>query len=140
MGHFNSSSVSVVSQRNRVSTNIVGKLCRILGNSAVFVAMSKANLHSWYLKEFREGCPSFTKSGVITDRPYWLARKRCTTVLMYADLILNWCYFRASFELEPGALGQTTDFKEANKRLEWGLKKAKFLIPLMALLRNSVVN
>ncbi|XP_059459563.1 AP-4 complex subunit mu [Corylus avellana] len=30
---------------------------------------------------------------------------------------------RASFELEPGALGQTTDFKEANKRLEWGLKK-----------------
>ncbi|XP_062029546.1 AP-4 complex subunit mu isoform X1 [Rosa rugosa] len=30
---------------------------------------------------------------------------------------------RASFELEPGAVGQTTDFKEANKRLEWGLKK-----------------
>ncbi|BBG95851.1 Clathrin adaptor complexes medium subunit family protein [Prunus dulcis] len=27
---------------------------------------------------------------------------------------------RASFELEPGAVGQTTDFKEANKRLEWG--------------------
>ncbi|PON63481.1 Clathrin adaptor, mu subunit [Parasponia andersonii] len=31
---------------------------------------------------------------------------------------------RASFELEPGAVGQTTDFKEANKRLEWNLKKA----------------
>ncbi|KAG2698774.1 hypothetical protein I3760_07G164000 [Carya illinoinensis] len=30
---------------------------------------------------------------------------------------------RASFELEPGAVGQTMDFKEANKRLEWGLKK-----------------
>ncbi|XP_024028822.1 AP-4 complex subunit mu [Morus notabilis] len=30
---------------------------------------------------------------------------------------------RASFELEPGAVGQTTDFKEANKRLEWSLKK-----------------
>ncbi|XP_059459830.1 AP-4 complex subunit mu-like isoform X3 [Corylus avellana] len=30
---------------------------------------------------------------------------------------------RASFELEPGAVGNTTDFKEANKRLEWGLKK-----------------
>ncbi|GKV33583.1 hypothetical protein SLEP1_g42072 [Rubroshorea leprosula] len=30
---------------------------------------------------------------------------------------------RASFELEPGAVGQRTDFKEANKRLEWGLKK-----------------
>jgi hypothetical protein len=29
--------------------------------------------------------------------------------------------------LEPGALGQTTDFKEANRRLEWGLKKATFL-------------
>ncbi|KAJ9166480.1 hypothetical protein P3X46_021228 [Hevea brasiliensis] len=30
---------------------------------------------------------------------------------------------RANFELEPGAIGQTTDFKEANRRLEWGLKK-----------------
>ncbi|KAL1349561.1 hypothetical protein HN51_026081 [Arachis hypogaea] len=30
---------------------------------------------------------------------------------------------RVSFELEPGASGQTTDFKEANKRLEWNLKK-----------------
>ncbi|PPR89345.1 hypothetical protein GOBAR_AA31338 [Gossypium barbadense] len=30
---------------------------------------------------------------------------------------------RASFELEPGAVGQRTDFKEANKKLEWGLKK-----------------
>ncbi|KAF3446357.1 hypothetical protein FNV43_RR11536 [Rhamnella rubrinervis] len=30
---------------------------------------------------------------------------------------------RVSFELEPGAAGNTTDFKEANKKLEWGLKK-----------------
>ncbi|WCJ24730.1 AP-4 complex subunit mu [Euphorbia peplus] len=30
---------------------------------------------------------------------------------------------RATFETEPGAIGQTTDFKEANKKLEWGLKK-----------------
>eukprot|EP01018_Ginkgo_biloba_P029588 Gb_38425 [translate_table: standard] len=30
---------------------------------------------------------------------------------------------RASFELEPGAAGQTTDFKEGNKMLEWGLRK-----------------
>ncbi|KAE8695398.1 hypothetical protein F3Y22_tig00110716pilonHSYRG00087 [Hibiscus syriacus] len=30
---------------------------------------------------------------------------------------------RASFELEPGATGQRTDFKEANKKLEWDLKK-----------------
>ncbi|KAL3504864.1 hypothetical protein ACH5RR_034705 [Cinchona calisaya] len=30
---------------------------------------------------------------------------------------------RVSFELEPGAVGQTTDFKESNKRLEWSLKK-----------------
>ncbi|WRX31237.1 Mu homology domain - like 5 [Theobroma cacao] len=30
---------------------------------------------------------------------------------------------QASFELEPGAVGQRTDFKEANKKLEWGLKK-----------------
>ncbi|KAE9595982.1 putative clathrin adaptor, mu subunit [Lupinus albus] len=33
------------------------------------------------------------------------------------------CTTRVSFEMEPGALGQTTDFKEANKRLEWILKK-----------------
>ncbi|KAK9947034.1 hypothetical protein M0R45_012471 [Rubus argutus] len=30
---------------------------------------------------------------------------------------------RVSFELEPGAVGNTTDFKEANKRIEWGLKR-----------------
>uniref|UniRef100_A0A2P2ML70 MHD domain-containing protein n=3 Tax=Rhizophora mucronata TaxID=61149 RepID=A0A2P2ML70_RHIMU len=30
---------------------------------------------------------------------------------------------RATFELEPAANGQTTDFKEVNKRLEWGIKK-----------------
>ncbi|KAK9219490.1 hypothetical protein WN943_008135 [Citrus x changshan-huyou] len=30
---------------------------------------------------------------------------------------------RVSFGLEPGAVGQRTDFKEANRRLEWGLKK-----------------
>eukprot|EP00252_Welwitschia_mirabilis_P006017 TRINITY_DN1667_c0_g1_i1.p1 TRINITY_DN1667_c0_g1~~TRINITY_DN1667_c0_g1_i1.p1 ORF type:complete len:452 (+),score=101.26 TRINITY_DN1667_c0_g1_i1:151-1506(+) len=30
---------------------------------------------------------------------------------------------RVSFELEPGAGGQTTDFKEGHKMLEWGLKK-----------------
>ncbi|KAJ1265080.1 hypothetical protein BS78_08G050800 [Paspalum vaginatum] len=30
---------------------------------------------------------------------------------------------RASFELEAGAVGQTTDYKEGSKRLEWNLKK-----------------
>ncbi|KAG9132109.1 hypothetical protein Leryth_022021 [Lithospermum erythrorhizon] len=30
---------------------------------------------------------------------------------------------RVSFEMEPGAVGQSTDFKESNKRLEWSLKK-----------------
>lgn len=30
---------------------------------------------------------------------------------------------RVSFDLEPGAVGQTTDFKEGNKMLEWGLRK-----------------
>lgn len=30
---------------------------------------------------------------------------------------------RVSFELEPGAVGQTTDFRESNRRLEWSLKK-----------------
>lgn len=30
---------------------------------------------------------------------------------------------RVSYELEAGAIGQTTDFKETNKRLEWSLNK-----------------
>ncbi|XP_078432610.1 clathrin adaptor complexes medium subunit family protein [Wolffia australiana] len=30
---------------------------------------------------------------------------------------------RVSFELEPGTNGNTTDFKEGTKKLEWGLKK-----------------
>ncbi|KAI5353822.1 PREDICTED: AP-4 complex subunit [Prunus dulcis] len=30
---------------------------------------------------------------------------------------------RVSFELEPGAIGNTTDYTEANRRMEWGLKK-----------------
>lgn len=40
-------------------------------------------------------------------------------------LLISQLYnYRASFELEPGMAGQTTDFKEANKKLEWSLKKA----------------
>ncbi|KVI08201.1 Clathrin adaptor, mu subunit [Cynara cardunculus var. scolymus] len=35
---------------------------------------------------------------------------------------------RISFEMESGAVGQVTDFKESNKKLEWGLKKAISLI------------
>uniref|UniRef100_A0A0D9X1L0 MHD domain-containing protein n=1 Tax=Leersia perrieri TaxID=77586 RepID=A0A0D9X1L0_9ORYZ len=31
---------------------------------------------------------------------------------------------RASFELEAGAVGQNTDFKEGSRRIEWNLKKA----------------
>ncbi|KAI7749566.1 hypothetical protein M8C21_021933, partial [Ambrosia artemisiifolia] len=34
---------------------------------------------------------------------------------------------RVSFELESGAVGQVTDFKEPNKKIEWGLKKVKYL-------------
>lgn len=48
-------------------------------------------------------------------------------------------FFRVSFELEPGSVGQVTDFKESNKRLEWGLKKAMFLLnALMSCILNSV--
>jgi AP-4 complex subunit mu-1 len=36
-------------------------------------------------------------------------------------------FFSVNFELEPGAVGHTTDFKEANKRLEWGLKKVNLI-------------
>ncbi|KAJ9542924.1 hypothetical protein OSB04_029430 [Centaurea solstitialis] len=35
---------------------------------------------------------------------------------------------RISFEMESGAVGQVTDFKESNKKLEWGLKKAISLL------------
>lgn len=53
-------------------------------------------------------------------------------VLMIAGLITAdvSCHmvFRVSFELEPGSTGQTTDFREANKKLEWSLKKVIFLI------------
>lgn len=34
---------------------------------------------------------------------------------------------RASFELELGASGQSTDFKEGNKTMEWTLKKVGVL-------------
>lgn len=47
------------------------------------------------------------------------------TIILYLGIDL---VFRVSFELEPGAVGQVTDFKESNKRLEWGLKKAMFLL------------
>jgi hypothetical protein len=41
---------------------------------------------------------------------------------------------RASFELEAGAMGQTTDFKEGTRRLEWNLKKASLKKDLISLL------
>lgn len=36
------------------------------------------------------------------------------------------CVDRATFELEPGAVGQTADFKEVSKKLEWSLKKVPY--------------
>lgn len=47
--------------------------------------------------------------------------------------------FRVSFELEPGAVGNTTDFKEANKRLEWGLKKARINAHFLHLFSDSIL-
>ncbi|CAL9190127.1 unnamed protein product [Musa hybrid cultivar] len=48
----------------------------------------------------------------------------------YSQLTGNRLYwtmmYRVSFELESGAVGQTADFKEGAKRLEWCLKKAGF--------------
>ena len=52
-------------------------------------------------------------------------------------ILITWSYtlfvnyfqiFSVTFELEPGAVGHTTDFKEANKRLEWGLKKVILIV------------
>lgn len=46
-------------------------------------------------------------------------------------------YIRVNFELEPGAVGNTTDFNEANKRIEWGLKKARISFPFNKHLSHS---
>ena len=35
---------------------------------------------------------------------------------------------RVSFEAEAGAVGQTTDFREGNRRLEWCLKKVRLIL------------
>lgn len=43
-------------------------------------------------------------------------------MLRYSNATLMKSY-RVSFELESGAVGQVTDFKEPNKKIEWGLKK-----------------
>ena len=40
---------------------------------------------------------------------------------------LGWQIVSVNFELEPGAVGNTADFREANKRLEWGLKKVDLI-------------
>lgn len=57
----------------------------------------------------------------------------CLWLIVMNILLLNLQFmnFRVSFELEPGALGQTTDFKEANKRLEWALKKVPLFLVLL---------
>lgn len=50
------------------------------------------------------------------------------------------CFGRASFELEPGAAGQKTDFKESNKMLEWSLKKASVeSFAYLGVLKYSIV-
>lgn len=48
----------------------------------------------------------------------------CLYLTVYVLTFLDYHFYRVSFGLEPGAVGQRTDFKEANRRLEWGLKKA----------------
>ena len=48
--------------------------------------------------------------------------------------------FSVTFELEPGAVGHTTDFKEANKRLEWGLKKVILIIRFFPLIISIFFN
>ncbi|GFZ10267.1 clathrin adaptor complexes medium subunit family protein [Actinidia rufa] len=64
---------------------------------------------------------------VLKGRPTVAAFTLFTLVLMFSPLAST-SFFRVSFELEPGVVGQMTDFKESNKRLEWGLKKAMLLL------------
>jgi AP-4 complex subunit mu-1 len=45
-------------------------------------------------------------------------------LILLAKVPYHGLHCRASFELEAGAVGQTTDFKEGSRRLEWNLKKA----------------
>ena len=64
-------------------------------------------------------------------------------------ILITWSYtlfvnyfqiFSVTFELEPGAVGHTTDFKEANKRLEWGLKKVILIIRFFPLIISIFFN
>lgn len=56
----------------------------------------------------------------------WMVFCFCLCFIVYILTVLNQHFHRVGFGLEPGAVGQKTDFKEATKRLEWGLKKAIF--------------
>ncbi|KAI9117998.1 hypothetical protein K1719_010330 [Acacia pycnantha] len=57
---------------------------------------------------------------IIKVRAEFLPSINANTVLI--EMPLPTYTTRVNFELEPGAVG-TTDFKEANKRLEWGIEK-----------------
>ncbi|XP_055960225.1 AP-4 complex subunit mu-like isoform X2 [Mercurialis annua] len=46
-----------------------------------------------------------------------------TTDAIVVEMPLPAYTTRVNFELEPGAVGNTTDFKESSKKIEWGLKK-----------------
>ena len=63
--------------------------------------------------------------------------QNCTYCQNYILWCFCWKICRVTFELEPGAVGNTTDFKEANKRLEWGLKKARKLLSLSLSLSHT---
>jgi hypothetical protein len=51
----------------------------------------------------------------------------CFPSMQNGDNLVHVCSgnstYRVSFDLETGAVGQTTDFKEANKVLEWCCRK-----------------
>ncbi|PNY16187.1 ap-4 complex subunit mu-1-like protein [Trifolium pratense] len=60
--------------------------------------------------------PTFTARTQNIQHAEWMGKRRVCLLALVPTPLVN-------FELEPGAVGHTTDFKEANKRLEWGLKK-----------------
>ena len=60
-------------------------------------------------------------------------------LILLAKVPYHGLHCRASFELEAGAVGQTTDFKEGSRRLEWNLKKESANKDMYFLHRNRMI-
>ncbi|XP_073281791.1 AP-4 complex subunit mu-like isoform X1 [Primulina huaijiensis] len=58
---------------------------------------------------------------ILKIRAEFPSKTTANTVLV--EMPLPTCTTRVNFDLEAGVVGQTADFKESNRKLEWNLKK-----------------